>query len=619
MRTIQKVFLLTTILILFSVSAASAQETARANIENIDNGQFPLLEVYLSVTDVQGFPLKNMDNSNFSISEDGQSVTSFEVIPVQNTKQPLAVALVIDTSGSMGGRLLPTPLQNAVQAAKTFVASLSPLDQVAIVRFANSYDVVQNFTDDKSVINTKLDSLTPDGNTAMYDGIVQAVDLLKQRSERRILVLITDGKDTGNGQFTTTNDAVNEAGRWGVPIYPIGFGNVDRNKLEEMAKLTGGTAQVKPNSSDLQSAYGVVLQILREQYLIRYTSSLAADAAQHDLKITIDSQGLSVSAEHSFKALPGEIKITLPFKDGDIVGGNLLLKPNVISPASLKKMDIQLDGEILQSVLSEPFEYAWNSTTVKPGLHKFTFIVTDKAGNTAHANIDLKIRPPITVNIVVPVKDQEVGGSTKVIAEVSSLAGVGKVEYLVDGTELQTLTASPYEVAINWSNYSKGPHWLEVKATDVNGFSDTSKIMVQVKGKDFWFLIIVLGLSIAALGIPIALRERQKALMLVAKTGQQALLRELEGPNQGEIWQLGVQDVRLGRKRDNDIQLRSPGASREQALIKYENGRHVLYNLSEENPPLINKVEVYQKCILHPGDVIQFGKTDQEIIRYEQQ
>jgi len=619
MRTIPKTFLLITILIVLSVSAVSAQGTARANIENIDNGQFPLLEVYLSVTDVQGFPLKNLDNSNFSISEDGQSVTNFEVTPVQNTKQPLAVVLVIDTSGSMGGKSLPTPLENAVVAAKTFVDSLSPQDQVAIVGFASSDYVVQDFTDDKGVISTKLDSLTPDGNTTMYDGIVQAVGLLKLRSERRILVLITDGKDTGNGQFTDVDDAVGEAERWGVPIYSIGFGNVDRSELEKISTLTGGTAQVKPNSLDLQSAFGTVLQILREQYLVRYTSSLPADSNQHDLKITIDAQGLSVSAERSFEALPGEITITLPFKDGKTVGGNLLLKPKVIAPADLEQMDIRIDGEMLQSVLSEPFEYAWDTTTVDPGSHKFTFIVTDKAGNTGQASVDLNIEPPITVNIMTPVKDQEVGGSTKAIAEVSSLAGVAKVEYLVDGAELQTLTASPYEVTINWSNYSKGPHWLEVKATDVNGFSDTQKIMVQARGRDFWFLILVLGLSLAALGIPIALRERRKVAGTVAKAGTQASLRELEGPNQGEVWQLGSQDVRLGRKRDNDIQLRSPGASREQALIKYENGNHVLYNLSQENPPIINKVEVRQKAVLHPGDVIQFGKTDQEIIRYEQQ
>ncbi|MBI5953347.1 MAG: VWA domain-containing protein [Chloroflexi bacterium] len=618
MLTIKKAFLLITVLLLLSVSTVNAQGTARVNIEDIDNGRFPVLEIYLSITDVQGFPIKNLDISNFSVSEDGRSVKNFEVTPVQNVKQPLAVVLAIDTSGSMGGRSLPTPLQNAVEAAKIFVDSLSSQDQVAVISFSSSSYMVQDFTDDRSVIRTQLDALKPDGNTTMYDGIVQAVNLLGQRSERRVLILITDGKDTGNGKFSSS-DARDEVRGYGIPVYSIGFGDVDRDELEKISGLAGGTAQIKPNSSDLQSAFRTVLQILREQYLVRYTSSLPADSNQHELKITIDAQGLSVSDERSFEARLGEIKIILPFKDGDIVGGNVLLKPKVIAPADLEQLDIRLDGEILQSVLSEPFEYPWDTTTVDPGLHKFVFIVTDEAGNTGQASIDLNIEPPITVNIVTPVKDQEVGGLTKAIAEVSSLVRVARVEYMVDGVELQTLTASPYEVTINWSDYSKGPHWLEVKATDANGFSDTQKIMVQARGKDFWFLILVIGMSLAALGIPIAVWERKKAVGTTAKVESQAILRELEGPNLGKVWHLGSQDVRLGRKRDNDIQLRSTGASREQALIKYENGNHVLYNLSRENPPTVNKVEVRQKSALRSGDIIQFGKADQEIIRYEQQ
>jgi hypothetical protein len=535
-------------------------------------------------------------------------------MPTQDSQNPLAVALVIDTSGSMGSKTPPSPLQNAVEAAKTFIDSLSAQDQVAVVGFADSPYTVQEFTSDKDVVKTKLDTLTPAGETTMYDGIVEGVNLLKNRAERRILVLIADGRDTGDGRFDFRS-SMDEVGRWAVPIYPIGFGSVDRKELEQMAALTGGSAQIQPNSTDLQSAFGVILQILREQYLIRYRSSLQADGAEHELQITVDQQGNVTSDKRSFIALPGEITITFPFQDKEVVGGNVLLKPNVLAPAPLKQMDIQLDGSLLQSVLSEPFEYAWDSTTVSPGSHEFTFTVTDQAGNTAEASVDLNIQPPVTVKIAIPAEDAELSGSSKVVVEVSSLAGIAKVEYAIDGKVVETITASPYEAELNWDKYAKGPHLLAVTASDVNGFSDKQEFVIQAKGtRDIWFLILVLGLGLAALAIPIGLRQRRKTVVAPGQP-EKLVLRQIVGQNSGQTWNLGPGEIKLGRRQSNDVRLNSTKASREHALVRYENGFYVLYNLRPENPPLVNNMKVHQKQVLKPGDVIQFGE---DVFRYEE-
>jgi VWFA-related protein len=600
---------------LFSTfSTILAQGSIGLYVDHIDNGQFPLLEVYLSVTDVQGFPIKNLTGSNFVVTEDGRPVSTFEVLPTQDSQNPLAVALVIDTSGSMGSSTEPTPLQNAIGAAKSFVDSLSTRDQVAIVGFADSPYTVQEFTSDKDLLKSKLDTLTPAGETTMYDGIVEGVNLLKNRSERRILVLIADGKDTGDGKFDFTT-SMDEASRWAVPLYPLGFGNVDRKEMEQMAALTGGTAQIQPNSSDLQAAFGIVLQILREQYLIRYESTLQADAAQHDLQITVDHQGYVANDSRSFIALPGEITLTLPFQDNEVVGGNVLLKPGVLAPAPLKQLEIQLDGSLLQSVLSEPFEYAWDSTTVSPGSHQFIFTVTDQAGNSAKASVELNIQAPITVKVVTPKEGEELSGSSKVVVEVNSLAGIAQVAYAVDGKVLETITAPPYEASLNWDKYAKGPHLLAVTASDVNGFTDSQEFVIQAKGtRDIWFLVLVLGLGFAALAIPIGLRQRRKTVVAAGKP-QQLVLRQIQGQNSGQTWALGPGEIKVGRRQGNDVRLKSTKASREHALIRYENGNYVLYNLRPENPPLVNNNEVQHKQILKPGDVIQFGE---DALRYEE-
>ncbi len=593
------------------VPSVHAQGTARISIENINNGLFPHLEAYASVTNTQGFPLKNLGISDFSISEDNQPISDFEVLPIQNTKQALAIALVIDTSGSMRTTASPTPLEGAVNSAKVFVNSLSPQDQVAVVGFSDTPTVVQEFTDDKNLVKTKLDLLDARGNTALYDAIVQAVGLLKNRSERRILVLITDGVDSSIGKFDFKT-AMDETTRWNIPVYPIGFGAVDQKELEQIAILTGGLAQIKPDSSDIQSSFNVVLQALREQYLIRYTSKLSADGKTHSLQVSVQGQ----SATQTYIALPGEITIKLPFEEGQVVGGNILLEPEVLAPAPIAEMELLLDGSPLQTIRAEPFKYAWDSTSVAPGPHQFTFKLKDSAGNTAQKILNLTIQPPITVRIVTPSRDQELGGESKVTVDVQSLAAVARVEYTIDKVLIQTINRPPYELNVDWDKYSKGTHLLEVRATDVNGFSDTQEIEVQAQGTgDIWFLILVLGIALAALGIPIGLRWRRKPTDAITKAGQ-AILRQIEGSNAGQTWTLDVQDMGVGRRRGNFIQLKSTKASREHATIRYEDGQYVLYNLREENPPLVNNVEVREKRILQPNDVIQFGE---DVLRYEQQ
>lgn len=599
------------ILLVFSMSSAvSAQGTGRVSIDHIENGQFPLLEVYASVTNAQGYPVKNLKNSDFSISEDNLPVTDFEATPVQNTQQALAIVLVMDTSGSMGTKPSPTPLENAVEAAKAFVDSLSNQDQVALVGFADTPQVIQDFTGDKGRVKTSLDALTAAGNTSLYDAIVEAVGLLKNRSERRILILITDGIDSSVGKFDFKT-SIDEATRWSVPIYPIGFGSIDRNELEQIATLTGGTAQAQPNSADLQSALGVVLQVLREQYLIRYTSQLPADGKNHQLEISIED----AAATQPFIALPSEITITLPFQDGDTIGGNVLFKPQVLAPAPLAELEILIDGSQLQNILSEPFEYAWDSTPTEPGQHEFTFIVTDKAGNVARSIIALNIQPPVAVQIIAPTKGQELSGSTTVSAKIDSLSGIAKVEYLIDNVSIQTLSSPPFDITVNWNEYPKGPHLLQVKATDVNGFSSVREVVVHARGTyDILFLILVIGLGLATLGITFVLRRQQRYVPIHAEAGN-ALLYEIKGSNPGHKWVLGNQEIIVGRKRGNYIQLKSPKASREHAKITHENGQYVLYNLRKENPPLINNIPVPEKQALKPGDVIQFGE---DTLRYEQ-
>lgn len=526
---------------------AKAQTTFRVKIEDISNAGFPMIEAYVSVSDMQGLPVSNLSADLFLISEDGKPIknnpgANLMIAPAMNTKKPLAVALVVDTSSTMGFEPKPTRLETTVQAARSFLASLVPKDSVAVIGFSETAYLVQDLTTDKTLISSALGKLKSGGDTAMEDAIVQAVNVLKNRSERQVIVLITDGGGPGVGRFTL-DQAINEAQKSKIPVYTIGIEGANKNDLQRLATLTGGAAQVKPKASDLQAALDYLLEILRGQYKISYTSALPQDndpTKDHTLEVAVDYQRWHASGEGKFKALPS-------------------------TAVWIKK----------------------------------------------------------------PAEGDTVGNSAMIVADVYSFSGVDRVEFKAGDQLISTVTTSPYQV--KWDVPSQdpgGPRVIRVTAYSKDSSTGQAKVTVNVvlstlgttAANNSW-LVIVGVLVVAGVLIPLALRNKRRMSSPrtsaprkeQAKIGQ-AKLREMEGLNPNQIWPL-TNEVRLGRKTDeNDIPLQGVSASRRHALIRFEQGRYVIHNLSSNNPTIVNNAPVPQQRALQPGDVIRLGET---VLRYE--
>ena len=107
----------------------------------------------------------------------------------KKTYVPIDICLLIDASGSMAG--------DKRQAA-CFLAEhllISGKEKVAVVTFQErSSEVVVPFTRNQRVLSKGLSTISPAGLTPMADGIMTAVDLIKNnRVKNPLLVLITDG------------------------------------------------------------------------------------------------------------------------------------------------------------------------------------------------------------------------------------------------------------------------------------------------------------------------------------------------------------------------------------------------------------------------------------------
>jgi VWFA-related protein len=613
---------------------ASAQGAFQISVEYLDNSKFPQVQAYVSVSDQNGLPIKNLEVDAFTLIESGVPVTIQDFKPIQNIEQPLSIALIMDTSTSMGSQYQPTPMQKSVEAAKSFVDQLQPQDRVAVIKFSDKPEEILSLTEDKTLVKQALDSLQPEENkTALYDGIVAGIKTLESQSGRRIIVVVTDGKDTGTGLFNFEM-AMREASAASIPIYPMGFGGaINVKEMKQMAELTGGVAQILPKVLDLQNSFAEVLNILREQYLIRYVSILPADDKDYELLLTVNYGGGQEQTTYHFIAKSSPIQFGLPnFQPDQVIGGLVKFTPVTDWPAPLKSLEILADGTQIGKVESAPFEYEWNSfnSGIVPGIHDFLFKMVDVAGNAGQLSVSLNVQPPITIEITTPTDNSTVSGSINFTAKVTALPGVSlsRVVFFVDEKEIASIPADPnltqYETTWDTGNYPAQAHPISVIAYDTAGlFTTEKKMLVNVQVGGYSGMIVLIVLAIAALVIPIAMRSRRRAgrsanMVVssgVASAGGQPLLRELDGVSPNQVWPLGMSEVRLGRKRDeNDIALKGLKASRRQASIRFEQGLYAIYSLSANNPVLVNDKPVVQMQVLKPGDLIRLGET---VLRFE--
>ena len=175
-----------------------------------------LINVNATVTDQSGRFVSGLTKEEFRVYEDEQpqTVTHFNAERV-----PVSLGIVLDTSGSMDGEKMFA----AKQALERFLYLLSdPEDEVFLYRFDNSPQLVEGWTRDKRRVGEALRRIKPDGGTALYDAVSDAVHLAQQgRNKKKAVVIISDGNDTSS---TTDVFAVKQLIRQTeVLVYAIGI------------------------------------------------------------------------------------------------------------------------------------------------------------------------------------------------------------------------------------------------------------------------------------------------------------------------------------------------------------------------------------------------------------
>jgi Ca-activated chloride channel family protein len=263
-----------------------------------------LVQLHVRVIDRNNRPINNVQQSEFHVFEDGvpQTIETFT-----REEVPISYGLAVDTSGS-----LRSQLQSVVDAGKTIINANKRGDETFLVRFISSdkIETVQDFTDNKELLNDGLDSFYVEGGqTAIIDAVYLSAEHVSEYRKgdesdrrRRALIVITDGEDRNS--FYKQEQLFARLREEDVQIFVIGFVNeLDKeaglirksprdkavNLINRLASETGGRAFFPESISQLPEIANEIIRDLRTQYVIAYNpTNKAQDGTYRAIKVSVD-------------------------------------------------------------------------------------------------------------------------------------------------------------------------------------------------------------------------------------------------------------------------------------------------------------------------------------------
>ena len=169
---------------------------------------------------------------------------------------PLNLCLILDHSGSMGGR----PLETVKQAAGRLLDRLKPGDRFCAIAFDHKAKVLvpNQIVEDPASIKRQIEKLRSAGGTAIDEGIKLGIEELGKGKKEAIsqAFLLTDGENE-HGDDGRCLKLAKLAADYNMTLNSLGFGdNWNQDILEKIADAGGGALAHIQSPEDAVEEFG---------------------------------------------------------------------------------------------------------------------------------------------------------------------------------------------------------------------------------------------------------------------------------------------------------------------------------------------------------------------------
>ena len=182
--------------------------------------------------------------------------------PASIQRQPVAIAVVIDRSGSMAGQ----KLQAACKAAQQLANQLTADDLLTVISFDHQVQMVVPLGAPSELTSSSISQIRAGGQTALFDGWSLGMQTLMQAKEingyQKRILLLTDGQaNVGLRRCSEIAPLVGQAAENGISTSCIGLGDdYEERLLTAMAEAGSGNLVHLTSPQQLEAIFRAELE-----------------------------------------------------------------------------------------------------------------------------------------------------------------------------------------------------------------------------------------------------------------------------------------------------------------------------------------------------------------------
>lgn len=265
----------------------------------------PEVRLQFTVANEQGRPLKTISSGDIRILDNRTAVQRIHDFS-RREDLPLQVGILLDVSDSVQRNA-----QRERQAIQFFVGHVvrPHTDRTSLMSFSSELLLWQHSTGERDKLIEALGKVPQRGYiTYLYDSVYRACldqfsPVQEEEPAQRILVLISDGEDTGS--IHSMADAISAAHRREVQIFALSVHSARQNSpgdnvLKQMAEATGGEMFIASTEKDFPAIFTAMEQLMRTRYSVAF-QPIDQTPGFHSLRIELDArQRLRVHARNGY-------------------------------------------------------------------------------------------------------------------------------------------------------------------------------------------------------------------------------------------------------------------------------------------------------------------------------
>lgn len=275
------------------------------------------VSLFFHATDADGHVISDLKEDDLDILDNGRPIARITEFK-HYERLPLRVAIVFDTTPSMGSIVLPSDLANII--AKTAIHDSH--DQALVAFFDFEPVLQQNWTNDASLLveaASRAYSATQSrfGGSAIWDSLYRVCrDYIPEQepgheSFASAMIVLTDGND--NRSHALPQDVVDKCQSRGTAIYTFFAQRQSRSwrtskevrAFTQLLELTGGRAFSVQEESQLAPSIREIENDLRDHYTVLYRpDTLKRDGRFHPVEIKAKDRNIIFSARKGYYAHP---------------------------------------------------------------------------------------------------------------------------------------------------------------------------------------------------------------------------------------------------------------------------------------------------------------------------